>query len=180
MEKEEKIASLAKPVKKGILRLIFSRFFLIVLLLILQVGLAVSAFLWFRKALPAILYIQTAFVFAMVVYLFNCSMDSSAKLTWIFIISIIPLAGAAMLLFTQMNIGHRMETELVKKQINDTLKKLDKDGRVLKAVEHDGSGTDDLCRYLNKTGCFPLYDRTRRCLKSLRKLRSTSSWSTSS
>ena len=65
-----------------------------------------------------------------------------------------------MLLFTQMNIGHRMETELVKKQINDTLKKLDKDGRVLKAVEHDGSGTDDLCRYLNKTGCFPLYDKT--------------------
>ncbi len=160
MEKEEKIASLAKPVKKGILRLIFSRFFLIALLLILQVGLAVSGFLWFRKALPAILYIQTAFIFAMVVYLFNCSMDSSAKLTWIFIISIIPLAGAAMLLFTQMNIGHRMETELVKKQINDTLKKLDKDGRVLKAVEHDGSGTDDLCRYLNKTGCFPLYDKT--------------------
>ena len=160
MEKEEKIASLAKPVKKGILRLIFSRFFLIALFLVLQVGIAVAAFLWFEKELPAILYVQAGFVFAMVVYLFNCSMDSSAKLTWIFIISIIPLAGAAMLLFTQMNIGHRMETELVKKQINDTLKKLDKDGRVLKAVEHDGSGTDDLCRYLNKTGCFPLYDRT--------------------
>lgn len=160
MEKEEKIASLAKPVKKGILRLIFSRFFLIALFLVLQVGIAVAAFLWFEKELPAILYVQAGFVFAMVVYLFNCSMDSSAKLTWIFIISIIPLAGAAMLLFTQMNIGHRMETELVKKQINNTLKKLDKDGRVLKAVEHDGSGTDDLCRYLNKTGCFPLYDRT--------------------
>lgn len=160
MEKEEKVASLAKPVKKGILRLVLSRFFLIALLLILQIGLAAAAFLWFRKQLPAYLYIQTVFVFAMVVYLFNCSMDSSAKLTWVFLISILPLAGAAMLLFTQMNIGHRMETELVKKQINNTLKKLEKESRVLKSVEHDGSGTDDLCKYLNKTGCFPLYDRT--------------------
>ena len=122
MEKEEKIASLAKPVKKGILRLIFSRFFLIALFLVLQVGIAVAAFLWFEKELPAILYVQAGFVFAMVVYLFNCSMDSSAKLTWIFIISIIPLAGAAMLLFTQMNIGHRMETKLVDQQIQESRK----------------------------------------------------------
>ena len=31
---------------------------------------------------------------------------------------------------------------------------------VTKEIEHDGSGTDDLCRYLNRTGCFPVYDRT--------------------
>ena len=161
MENQENIASLAKPVKKGILRLIFSRFFLIALLLVLQVGIAVAAFLWFKKELPAILYVQTGFIFAMVLYLFNCSMDSSAKLTWIFIISILPLAGAAMLLFTKLNIGHRMETEMVKKQIDDTRNKLEKQSHVLRAVEHDGSGTDDLCRYLNKTGCFPLYDKTR-------------------
>ena len=32
---EEKIVSLAKPVRKGILRLLFSRFFIIALLLVL-------------------------------------------------------------------------------------------------------------------------------------------------
>ncbi|MBR5046761.1 MAG: cardiolipin synthase, partial [Eubacterium sp.] len=31
---------------------------------------------------------------------------------------------------------------------------------VLKEIEHDGSGTDDLCKYLNKTGCFRIYDKT--------------------
>ena len=160
MENEEKVVSLAKPVKKGILRLVFSRFFLVALLLVAQIAIAVVAALWFRKELPALLYVQMAFVFVMVIYLFNCDMDSSAKLTWIFVISVLPLAGAAMLLFTKMNIGHRMETELVKKQIDDTRHKLEKQSHVLKAVEHDGSGTDDLCRYLNKTGCFPLYDKT--------------------
>ena len=160
MDNEEKIVSLAKPVKKGILRLVFSRFFLIALLLVFQIAIMVMAYLWFRDKLPALLYVQSIFIFVMVVYLFNCSMDSSAKLTWIFIISILPLAGAAMLLFTQTNVGHRMETKLVRKQIDDTRHKLEKQRRVLKAVEHDGSGTDDLCKYLNKTGCFPLYDRT--------------------
>ncbi len=160
MEKEERVASLAKPVKKGILRLIFSRFFLIALFLILQVGLLAAALLWFKKELPAFLYVQMAFVFVMIVYLFNTEMDSSAKLTWTVIIAILPLAGAAMLLFTQTNIGHRMETKHVKKQIDDTRKILNKKHYVLHEVERDGSGTDDLCMFLNKTGCFPLYDRT--------------------
>jgi cardiolipin synthase len=31
---------------------------------------------------------------------------------------------------------------------------------VFRRVERDGSGTDDLCKYLNLSGCFPLYDRT--------------------
>ena len=160
MENEERVASLAKPVKKGILRLIFSRFFVILLLLLLQLALLVMAYLWFRDKLPALLEIQGVFVFVMVIYLFNCSMDTSAKLTWILIISILPVAGAAFLLFTQSNVGHRMETDMVKRQIDSTRTALAKDREVLRAVEHDGSGTDDLCRYLNRTGCFPLYDKT--------------------
>ena len=31
---------------------------------------------------------------------------------------------------------------------------------MIKEIEHDGSGTDDLSKYLNKTGCFPVYDKT--------------------
>jgi len=160
MEREERVASLAKPVRKGILRLVFSRFFLIALLLLVQIAIAVMAVLWFSEKLPEFFYFQTLFVFAMVVYLFNCSMDSSSKLTWALIISIAPLAGAILLLFTHANIGHRMETELVKKQIDRTKTMLEQPGNVLKEIEHDGSGVDDLSRYLNRTGCFPVYDKT--------------------
>jgi len=161
MENEEKVVRLAKPVKKGIVRLLFSRFFLIALFLVLQIGIMITAYLWFSEKLPHLLYVQAIFVFGMVLYLFNCGMDSSAKLTWVLVISLAPLAGAAMLLFTQSNIGHRMETELVRRQIDDTRNALEQQENVLKEVEHDGSGTDDLCRYLNNTGCFPLYDKTR-------------------
>ena len=160
MNSEERIVSLAKPVRKGLLRLLFSRFFVFGILLVLQVGLLVMVYLQFREKLPVLLNLQWVFSFVMIVFLFNTSMDSSAKLTWMLIISILSFAGAAMLLWTQLNVGHRMETEIVKKQIENTRTMLSQPENVVKEIEHDGSGTDDLSRYLNHTGCFPVYDKT--------------------
>ena len=157
---EEKIVSLAKPVRKGILRLIFSRFFIIALLLVLQIAILVMAYLKFTEELPMLLNIQWVFTLVMIIYLFNNSMDSSAKLTWMLIISLLPLPGAAMLLWTQLNVGHRMETEHVVKQIDNTRTMLIQPENVIKEIEHDGSGTDDISKYLNHTGCFPVYDKT--------------------
>ena len=156
----ENIVSLAKPVKKGILRLIFSRFFIIAILLVLQVAIVVMAYLQFREKLPALMNIQWLFAYIMIIYLFNCSMDSSAKLTWMLIIALLPIPGAVMLWWTQANIGHRMETEFAKKQIDMTRNMLTQPENVVKEIEHDGSGTDDISKYLNNTGCFPVYDKT--------------------
>ena len=158
---EESIVSLAKPMRKGILRLLFSRFFVIAILLVLQVALIVMVYFQFAEKLPILLQVQWVFAFLMIIYLFNSSMDSSAKLTWMLIISLLPLAGAAMLLWTQSNIGHRMETKYVKQQITDTFTMIPQPENVVREIEHDGSGTDDLSKYLNLTGCFPVFDKTR-------------------
>lgn len=161
MDNEERIASLAKPVRKGIMRLIFSRFFIIAVLLVLQVAVLVMAYLQFTEKLPILLNLQWVFSFVMLIYLFNSSMDSSAKLTWMLIMAIIPIPGAVMLFWTQSNVGHRMETKLVKNEIDSTLSYLKQPENVIKEIEHDGSGTDDISKYLNRTGCFPVYDKTK-------------------
>lgn len=160
MDNEERIVRLAKPIRKGLLRLIFSRFFLIALLLVLQVAILIVAYGYFTDKLPILITIMRLFSLAMVIYLFNCKMDSSAKLTWMFIIAVLPLVGAAFLLFTQSSIGHRVERRLVDQQIQISKEFLNQPENILEKVEHDGSGTDDLCRYLNRSGCFPLYDHT--------------------
>ncbi|MBR2390419.1 MAG: hypothetical protein IKA94_06455, partial [Mogibacterium sp.] len=138
MDSEERIVSLAKPVKKGLRRLIFSRFFVFGILLVLQVGLLVMVYLQFREELPVLLNLQWIFSFVMIVFLFNSSMDSSAKLTWMLIISVLSFAGAAMLLWTQLNVGHRMETEMIKKQIDNTRTALSQPENVVREIEHDG------------------------------------------
>ena len=93
MENEENVVRLAKPIRKGLLRLIFSRFFVIILLLVLQIAILISAYGYFTDKIPVLVNIQWVFTLAMVIYLFNCDMDNSAKLTWMFIISVLPLPG---------------------------------------------------------------------------------------
>ena len=160
MENEENVVRLAKPKRKGLLSLVFSRFFVIALLLALQVGIIIVAYVFFMDKVPYLVGIVRFFSLIMVLYLFNCPMDSSAKLTWMFIISIAPLLGTGFLCFTQSNLGHRMERDMLKKQIGLTRNSLEQPENVIRELEHDGSGTDDLCRYLKRSGCFPLYDQT--------------------
>ena len=161
MGTEGKVIRLAKPLKKGLLRLVFSRFFVFVILLAAQIALMLFVYFWFADQLPVLLHIQWVFAFVMIIYLFNCSMDSSAKLTWMLVISILPPLGAALLLWTQANIGHKRTAELAKEQIDRTRDILEQPEEVFKQVEHDGSGTDDMSKYLSRSGCFPLYAGTK-------------------
>ena len=160
MDREERVVSLAKPVKKGLGKLLFSRFFIIALLLILQVALMVLVYVYFTEKLPILLHVQWIFTFVMILFLFNSGMDSSAKLTWMLVISILPIPGAFMLLWTQSNFGHRYTKRLIAEQISNTSDLLNQPENVVKEIEHDGSGTDDLSKYLNNTGSFPVYDKT--------------------
>ena len=151
---------LAEPRKKGLLHLIFSRFFLIVLLLVAQILITISFYAWLRDLLPFFTSFSIVFTLAGVIYLFNSGMDSSAKLTWMFIISIVPITGVALLAFTQTNIGHRKVREHMNEMLSLTADALEQPEGVLEKLAVDPSGTDDLTKYLNRSGCFPVYDRT--------------------
>ena len=58
MENQGNIVRLAKPVKKGLMRLLFSRFFVFGILLIAQVVLMFAVYFWFADQLPVLLEIQ--------------------------------------------------------------------------------------------------------------------------
>ena len=154
------VLRLAKPKKKGILSLIFSRFLIIAVLLALQVLLYVSVFLWLAQYTRHYIVITILFTLAMVIYLFACSIDNSAKLTWMLIIAVLPFMGAVLFWYTQMNIGHRALTRKVETLIRDSIKAIPQQDEVMKELEADGSGTEDLVKYLNRSGCFPVYKNT--------------------
>ena len=157
----DEVVRLAKPRKKGLLHLIFSRFFLIVGLLVLQILLVISFYGWLRKLLPFFSALLILFTIVGVIYLFNSDMDSSAKLTWMFIIAIAPITGAAMLAFTQRNFGNRKVMERVAELIDSTRDAIKQPEDVIKKIADDTSGTADLVTYLNRSGCFPIYAGTK-------------------
>ena len=77
-----------------------------------------------------------------------------------FLIAILPLPGAAMLLFTQADLGHRKLKERVDGRIAETKHVLLQEPGVLEELEQEKDGTEDLVHYLNRSGCFPAYHDT--------------------
>lgn len=157
---ESRVLRLAKPVKKGLLHLVFSRFLLIFLLMVAQVLLAVVMFDWARGYLPHLQAGLSLFTVVMVIYLFNSEMDDAAKLTWMFLIALLPIPGALFLAFTQLNLGHRAVKSRVETLIGETKDAIPQDPQVLKGLGKGTSGLDDLSRYLGRSGCFPVYHDT--------------------
>ena len=161
METEPRVVKLIDHKNKGILRIIlFSRLGLIVLLILLQLLLFLSFFAWFRQYLTHYEVLRGIFTFAMVLYLFNSSMDSSAKLTWMMIIAVAPFFGTTFLFYSRINFGQNVLHDKVEEMIRRTKKLLPQKETVLQELERDPYGTEDLHRYLNREGCFPVYDDT--------------------
>ncbi len=157
---EEKIVRLAKPKKKGLLSLIFSRFLIILILLVLQALVYVAIFGWLNKYMSHFYVFMTLFTLVMLIYLFMSRIDASAKLTWLLIMAVLPFVGAVFLLYTQTNFGHRKLKQDVEDLISRTKNMIPQSERVTEKLKSDGGDTEDLARYLGRSGCFPVYDNT--------------------
>lgn len=86
---------------KGVVRAIFSRFGIVLLLLLLQVGVLFGLFVKFEQLLPHYLGSAALFSAVMVIYLLNTRMDNSAKITWLIVIMLLPVLGGLLFLYTE-------------------------------------------------------------------------------
>ena len=157
---DEKIFRLAKPRRKGLLSILFSRFLIIVLLLIFQVLLMLGFYVWLVQYIPFYSGFLAIFTLLMIVYLFNSEMDSSAKLTWMFMIAFVPLPAAIFLFFTKTNAGHRKIRQREKQIIAESKNMISQPENVICELEGDPLGTEDLAAYMSRSGCFPIFDKT--------------------
>lgn len=189
---QENVLRLVKKSRKGILRVVFSRFGLMALLLVLELVLLWMMWRWFNNDFEWFAAVQGVFTVLMFFHLFNSDMDATGKLTWMFLLAVIPIPASIFLWFTEKDVGHRTLKRMVQQRIDESRDLLHQDPEVLRDPEIESSGTDDLCRYLNRSGSFPLYANTetkffhrertslRRCWRSCKRRRSSSFWSTSS
>ena len=156
MEATEEYTRLAKPRRKGILSLVFSRTAIVVLLFAIQILLYVVIYGYSRQYLPGFTAVTEVFQLIMVLYLINCRMDATSKVTWMFLIALFPIAASVFLLMTRTDIGHRKLKGNVARQIEISRNVLGQSEYVLYKLKE--SGIDDLNHFLNLTGSFPVYD----------------------
>lgn len=153
---DDQIIRLMKRRKKGLLGIIFSRFGLAVLLILLQLALMVAVVFSLDEHDHHVLAITfSLFSFVMLFYLYNVDMDATAKMTWLLLLFVLPVPTAIMLFIVKSDIGNRTVKRRVNNIIDETRGILKQDEEALME-----SGIGYLSNYLNKTGCFPIYDKT--------------------
>ena len=157
---ENEIITLVKRKKKGLLRIVFSRLGIVALLMLVQIALIIMGYRWFEEYFKLFALVQLAFSIGMIFYLFNCDMDPSAKLTWLNLIMLFPVPATIMLWYTRQDIGHRMIKWRVAQLIAMSREKIRHDDETITDPALVASGTDDLCRYLCRTGAFPIFAHT--------------------
>lgn len=152
---------LLKKGQKGIMYALFSRVGIMFLLLVMQILLLVGIFNRFKDFLPHVLGGTVVFTVCMVLYLINSSQDPTAKITWLIVIMLAPVFGAFLFWYTQSEVGHRAVKKRLADILASTKDRLAQDEETMAALEKDSPQEAALVRYLQRSGCFPVYSGTR-------------------
>ena len=159
-EKEAMGISLLKKGQKGIVRVIFSRLGLILVLLAVQVLVLFSVFQWFEEFLPHIYGGTVLFTIGMVLYLLNSRLDPTAKLSWLVVIMLLPVFGALLFLYIQSDVGHRALKKRIQQLTEETRMLLPGSEETAEVFQKTAPGAAALARYVGRSGSYPVYNRT--------------------
>ena len=152
---------LLKKGQKGIVHAIFSRFGLVLLLMLLQVGVLWSVFRWFGGLLPHYFGGSVAMSAFMVVYILNSEMDNSAKITWMVTIAILPVVGVPLFFYVKSNIGHNALKKRVTHLTEEARSLQPQPLAAAQELAEADPGAASLARYLHgKGGGFSVYRNT--------------------
>ena len=152
---------LLKRGQKGVVHAIFSRFGLVLVLLLLQAFALFSLLQWFGGLLPHYLGGTLLVTAAMMVYLLNQDMDNSVRITWLVVTALMPVLGVPLFWYTKADIGHRVLRKRLMELEGQTRAQLPQDERAVRRLEAEDPGAASLTRYLRgRGGGFPVYQNT--------------------
>ena len=152
---------LLKKGQSGLVHAIFSRFGLILILLLLQALALFSLLRWFGGLLPHYLGGTLLVTAAMMVYLLNQDMDNSVRITWLVVTALAPVLGVPLFWYTKADIGHRVLRKRLMELEGQTRAQLPQNERAVRRLEAEDPGAASLTRYLRgRGGGFPVYQNT--------------------
>ena len=147
--------------QKGLIHAIFSRFGLVLVLLVLQFGALFSLMHWFSDLLPHYLGGTLLVTAAMMVYLLNQDMNNSVRIPWLVVTALAPVLGVLLFCYTKEDVGHRMLKKRLLELEGQTRSQLPQNKKTGKALDADCPGAASLAQYLRgRGGGFPVYENT--------------------
>ena len=152
---------LLKKGQKGVVHAIFSRFGLILVLLLLQAFALFSLLRWFGGLLPHYLGGTILSTAIMMVYLLNQDMDNSVRITWLVVVALVPVLGVPLFWYTKSDVGHNALKRRLLELEGLTSAQLPQAEQAMHQLEAEDPGAASLARYLRgRGGGFPVYQNT--------------------
>jgi len=146
--------------KRGLRRAIFSRTGLILLLFLLQAGLLVSVMVWFQEWQAQVLGGSLVLTAVAVLVVLNSDLEPTAKLTWLAVMALFPVFGALFYWYTRRDVGHRLLKRIMTERQLQSLHQIDQEPSVMRALAEKEPGAAGMARYVRRSGCFPVFDKT--------------------
>ena len=144
----------------GLRRAIFSRTGLVALLFLIQVGLLISVMVWFQEWQAHVVGASAVLTMGAVLVLLNSELDPTAKLTWMVVMTVMPVFGALFYWYTRRDVGHRLLKEVMADRQLRSRDQIDQDPAVLKQLAAQSPGAAGMARYVRRSGCFPVFSGT--------------------
>lgn len=152
---------LLKRGQKGVVHAIFSRFGLVLVLLLLQAFALFSLLQWFGGLLPHYFGGTLLVTAAMMVYLLNQDMDNSVRITWLVVTALMPVLGVPLFWYTKSDVGHNALKHRLLDLEGQTGARLPQNEQTVELLQEQAPEAVPLARYLRgKGGGFPVYADT--------------------
>ncbi len=94
------------------------------------------------------------------IILFNSRMDSTAKLSWMLLISTMPYLGTMFYIWTKIEVGHRSIKKRLNLLIKNTRRMLIQNKETLNSLKKESHDSASLAQYLYKIDNCPVYNNT--------------------
>ena len=146
--------------KRGILRVVFGRSMVILLLLVLQFFLLFAKLYDLLRDIPLLFGSIEVFTAVMLMYVLNTRENPSIKLSWAIIIALLPLFGALLYFYVRFDLGHRLAQRLVTDSMNACAPYIPAQTELKEQLKHEDKDLYNLVRYLERNGNFPIYTNT--------------------
>ena len=151
---------LLKRGKKGLFSIIFSRAGIVILLLLFQVLILFGVVARLQEYMPHYVVFSTVLNLVMAVMVINSRSDSTAKITWLIMIAVMPIFGASFYLYSKSNLGQRMLKERTISWMKEKRNAIEQDPEVLSKIKEEDPETAGIAHYIQRTGCYPIFDNT--------------------
>lgn len=147
---------LLRQSKQGLLKIIFSRTMLTLILLLINCILLLSAALGILKNVPLLFGGITVYTAVVLLIVLNSRENPSVKLSWCAFIAVLPLPGSVLYFFARFNAGSRLSRKALAQSIGQCAPLLPDSSSVQQHIAKEDTDFYNLSRYFSGCG-FPTY-----------------------